>query len=652
MWQKIGKEIAIWRAGAMPGIAVIGLVFLARIFGGLEFLELTALDAFLRWRSPEPIDEEILIVGINEQDISNLESYPISDRKLANLITTIESYDPAVIGIDIIRDKPQELGHAELTEVFSEYENIIGVEKILSGEAGSRIDAIAPPKVLPPEQIGFVDTLLDEDGNLRRSLLSVVLNNELKISLAIRLVEEYLETKNITLKNAADDPETMQVGKVRLTRINSNTGGYSEIDAGGNQILLNFRQGKQPFRIVSLADIDKGNFQPSWIKNRIILIGITALSVRDDVNTNAVRSDNNGFIYGVEIQAHAISQILNAVLNNRPLLWVWHDGWEYLFIFAWGFLGIALTRIFNQSPWKLAIIIFSCSVLEIAICYLLLLQYGLWLPVVPAVLVLSINGVGLTASMFYRERQNLKFQLKDRQYTIAYMSSTIHNRPIQTLKKILRDVRSREAVAEQDLRTRCLQQSQEIAADWLVKELEVLDKELRNVGNLIEKEIVTDGDRIHIGESEVDLQCSLKEILYQVYSNTITLDYPHFKTIKFKLVNFEDSINEAKLTVEQKRSLCRFLEEALINVGKYAEGVTRLKVVCQQQGERNIVRVEDNGVGLKQEDSKNSKAGGGTKQAKDLAKQLRGEFKRYQRQPKGTVCELTWSVNRGWFWHF
>ena len=634
MWQKIGKEIAIWRAGAMPGIAVIALVFLAKALGGLEFLELTALDTFLRWRSPEPIDEEILIVGIDERDISNLEQYPLSDRELANLLTTIQSYSPAVVGVDIIRDRPQKPGHAELKQVFSKYKNIIGVEKV-TGEAGSRIDAIAPPKALPPEQIGFVDVLFDEDGNLRRSLLSAVLNYELKFSLAIRLVEQYLETENIILKNAADDDETMQVGKVRLTRVNPNTGGYVDIDAGGNQILLNFRRGKEPFRIVSLADIKQGNFQPSWIEDRIVLIGITALSVRDDVNTNAVRSDNTGFIYGVEFQAHAVSQIINAVLNDRPLLWVWHNGWEYMFIFAWGFLGIALARIFNQSPIKLAIIIFFSSGSVIVVCYLLMLQYGLWLPVVPSVLVLSINGLGLTASMFYRDRQNLKFQLKDRQYMIGYMSSTIHNRPIQTLKKILRDARS-----------------QELADEWLLEELDVLNKELRDVGNLIEKETITDGDRIHIGESEIDLQCTLKQILYQVYTNTIILDYPHFKTIKFKLINFEDSINEAKLTVEQKRSLCRFLEEALINVGKYAEGITRIKVLCQQENQRNIIRVEDNGIGLKQEDSKNLKSGGGTKQAQDLAKQLRGEFKRYFRKPKGTVCELTWSANRSWFWHF
>lgn len=634
MWQKVKQEITIWRAGAMPGIAVILLVFLARAIGGLEFLELTALDTFLRLRSPESIDDKILIVGINEQDINNLEKYPISDRELAKLITTIESYNPAVIGIDIVRDKPQEPGHGELAKVFRQQKNIIGVEKVLSHQENSRIDVIKPPNALTPEQIGFVDILLDPDGNLRRSLLTVVINDgdELKFSLPIRLVEQYLATKNISLENAPDDPETMQVGQVKLTRVNPQTGGYIRTDAGGNQILLNFRRGENPFRIVSLADIKQGRVQPDWIKNRIVLIGITALSAKDYVNANAVRSNNTGFIYGVEIQAHAVSQIISAILDNRPLLWVWHDGAEYLWIFAWGFLGIGLARLLNEFPWKLAIVIFSSSILSGGICYFLLLEYGLWLPVIPAVLVLFLNGLGLTASMFYRDRQNLKFQLKERQYMIKYMSSTIHNRPIQTLKKILRDAYSKE-----------------LADDWLIKELNVLNEELRDVGNLIEKETVIDGNSIHIGKSEVDLQCPLKEILYQVYSNTIILDYPHFQTIKFKINNFEDSIDGTRLTVEQKRSLCRFLEEALINVGKYAEGITRLKVICLKNDNQNIIRVEDNGIGL---DSNAKSFGGGTKQANDLAKQLRGEFKRYSREPKGTVFELTWSANKGWFWHF
>jgi CHASE2 domain-containing sensor protein len=632
-WSKIKQEFGIWRVGAMPGIAVIGLVVLVRLLGGLEFLELATLDRFLRWRNPEPIDERILIVGINEQDINNLDSYPISDRQLADLITTLTKYQPTAIGVDIVRDKPQPPGNSQLNSIFSQQDHILGIEKVLHDSSDLPLDAVKASTSLPPERVGFVDAPLDRDGSLRRSLLSQVKNGELKFSLTIRLAEKYLNKQGITLENAADDPETMQLNRVKLTRVLTNTGGYHNVDAAGNQILLNFRRGEHPFRTVSLADITAGKVNPAWIRDRLVLIGVTALSVRDNVNAAGVQSDNPGLVYGVEIQAHAISQIISAVLDERPLLTVWSDAWEYMWILAWGFLGITLARVLNQSPWKLLLTIAAASISVIGISYLCLLKLALWLPVVPSLLVLLINGFGLTASLFYRDRQDLKFQLKERQYMIKYMSATIHNRPIQTLKKILRNI-----------------QDQELNTNNLIAELKLLDNELHDVGDLIEKETIIDGSSIHVGNSEIDLQSSLKEILYQVYRNTIVLKLPCYPGIKFKIVKFEN-MNSKNLTVEQKRSLCRFLEEALINVGKYAQGATRLKVTCIQAETTNIIRVEDNGVGL---DSKNenNKAGGGTKQAQDLAKQLNGNFRRYPGQSKGTICELTWSVNHSWFWNF
>ena len=297
------------------------MVILARLTGYLQFLELAALDNFLRWRPKENIDERILIVGINENDISNLESYPISDRELARLIQTLEKDNPAVIGIDIIRDKPQEPGHGELDQVFRQYNNIIGIEKVLSDGKDSRIYKIEPPPALPAEQIGFVDAILDRDGNLRRSLLSVVKDNELKFSLSIKLAENYLKTKGYSLDNVPEDPETMQFNGVQLTRFMANSGGYINADAGGNQILLNFRSGKKPFRIVSLEDIKTGKVDRRLDKrNRIVLIGITALSAKDVLNAPGIQADNPGLVYGVEIQAHAISQIISAVLDQKTII--------------------------------------------------------------------------------------------------------------------------------------------------------------------------------------------------------------------------------------------------------------------------------------------------------------------------------------------
>ena len=53
-WTALRREWRIWKAGALPGLAVIGLVALLRLTGSLQMLELLALDALLRLRPAEP----------------------------------------------------------------------------------------------------------------------------------------------------------------------------------------------------------------------------------------------------------------------------------------------------------------------------------------------------------------------------------------------------------------------------------------------------------------------------------------------------------------------------------------------------------------------------------------------------------------------
>lgn len=77
-----------------------------------------------------------------------------------------------------VRDIPVEPGHAELTSVFGSDKNAIGVEIALPDRSGF---IVAPVPALPPEQVGFADTVLrsrnagprhqpdSERGNLRSS---------------------------------------------------------------------------------------------------------------------------------------------------------------------------------------------------------------------------------------------------------------------------------------------------------------------------------------------------------------------------------------------------------------------------------------------------------------------------------------------------
>jgi CHASE2 domain-containing sensor protein len=127
IWRRIKEEIAIWRVGVLPGIAVLGLVIIARLTGTLQFLEWLALDSFLRLRPSEPVDERIVIVGINEADIRSVGGYPIPDREIATLLRILQTYSPRAIGLDIVRDLPVEPGHAQLVAAFKDIKNLIAV---------------------------------------------------------------------------------------------------------------------------------------------------------------------------------------------------------------------------------------------------------------------------------------------------------------------------------------------------------------------------------------------------------------------------------------------------------------------------------------------------------------------------------------------
>ncbi len=614
IWKRIKEEFAAWRGGIVPGTIVLGIVFLARFTGNLQFLEWTTLDYFLRLRPHEKIDERVVVVGINEDDLRSIGSYPIPDREIAALIQKLQVHQPRVIGIDIFRDLPVEPGHSELVKTFKSFNNIIGLEKVLPVQ-------VAPPPDLPHKQVGFSDAIPDADGNLRRALIGTNTTKGYNFYLALRLAKTYLSAENITLENGIRDRQAMRFGTVELPRFGSNFGGYVGEDAGGVQILQNFRSGREPFRTLSLNQIKTGNFSPNWIRDRIVIIGIVSPGV-DIAKSEAIASINPvpGQVYGVEIQAHTVSQIISAVLDKRPLLKSWWDGWEYLWLFAWGCLGISLGRL-SQSPFKNILSVCLSSLILMSSSYILLI-FGWWIPVAPAMLVLVINGIGLTA--FYQYDRSLRTRIVERQFIIDSMFDTIHNGPLQTLARLLRSARDRD-----------------LPQNELIAELECLNRELRAVYQSVQREAITQDDKICLGNgSEINLQAPIHEILYEVYSHTLERDFPHFKTLKVKIRTFEP-IDDRHLSIEQKRGLCRFLEEALCNVGKHAQGVTRLCATCTQKEDWYILCVTDNGTGI------NSNAEGrGTQQSKNLARQLKGSFVRSSLSPQGTLCELSWTVRK------
>lgn len=633
LWKKLQQPIKTWRDVVFPGIAIIGLVIIVRLAGFLQFQELMAFDHFLYLRPIEAADTRIAIIGIDENDIKTLGTYPVPDRDLATMLLKLEAYHPRVIGFDLFKDLTGSQGRAELSKVFLDFPNIVGIEKVLNQKHSLNIK---PPPELPPERVGFVDLIVDTDGKLRRSILaSRTWEGDLKYSFPVRLVQLYLSSAAIELNHGSNSRDPIKFGSTQFTRFLSNFGGYIGADANGNQMLINFRSHRQPFPTVSLMDVMTGKIDPSWMKDRIVLVGMTAASVGDTFITSAAKNtlfttaiggseSSNQLIYGVEIHAHTTSQMLSAVLDRRANLRVWAEGWEYLWILAWGLLGIGLGLNF-QSPWKTLFSIGVASIGLTAICYGALI-ISWWIPWVPALL--TLVGAGLTTAFFDRD---LKFLLAQRSQMLDQTFEAIHNGPLQDLAAILRSIGEEEVPPEQ-----------------LRSQLQILNQDLRAIYNSMKQEMLAQSSRLYLdGNLVLDLQIPIDELLYQVYDITLRRKLPCFTSIRTYIRPNFQPLKNCTLTTLQKRSLCLFIQEALCNVGKHAEGVTYLDINCTQEKGWYSIQIMDNGVGINLQSQAIAK-GRGTAQAQEIAHQLRGKFQRLSNSPKGTICILTWPMKRRW----
>ncbi|WP_041781416.1 CHASE2 domain-containing protein [Allocoleopsis franciscana] len=408
MWAKLRQQLWQWRGVLIAAPSVAALLIGLRSAGLLQGLELAALDQFFRLRSKESVDSRIVIVGINEADIQKAGHWPLSDAKLAKLLETLKQQQPRAIGLDLYRDLPVEPGHQELIKVFASTPNLIGIQKVVGNSYGLAVNP--PPTLSKFGQVGANDFVVDTDGKIRRSLLTLKDKSGKTIpSLATRLALTYLETKGIKLEIIDETKQKYKLGKATFTPFNAHDGGYFFADAGGYQILSNFRNLRQGFRTLSMTDVLQGRVPVNSVRDRIVLIGVTGESVRDSFYTpyssRQVSQAATSFA-GVEIHADVVSQILSAALEGRPLIKVWSEPMEWLWIFGWAVVGATLSWIrryrdgvTQRSPLTVVSIFFAGGGLVYG-NYLAFLQ-GWWIPVVPPVLALAGSTIAISSYVAY-----------------------------------------------------------------------------------------------------------------------------------------------------------------------------------------------------------------------------------------------------------
>ncbi|MBE9100480.1 CHASE2 domain-containing protein [Vacuolonema iberomarrocanum] len=402
LWKRVRRIIFRNRRPLMTAIATAGCVLGVRYLGLLQPFELATFDVFIQQRPGESPDPRIVIVTIDDPDIEEMGSWPLSDADMAAMLKEIRSYNPRLIGLDIYRDISVGMGRAELRDVFETTPNLIGIEKIADD---SSLGVHPPPLLEAQGQVGFNNVILDIDGHVRRSILFWQVEEETHRSFALQLVLAYLEAEGRGMAISPTDPNSILLGDTPLPSLQPNSGSYVGVDAGGYQILHLPRQNSQPFEMVSLTKLMRGDVDADLFRDRIVLIGSTAASLKDffmTAHTDSLAGSARP-ISGVELQGHFISQLLSVALDGRSPVRFLADPLEIVWISSWAMLGVALSWKLRRSKYVIWLLLIVSTGL-IGGCFIAFLG-NWWVPILPALLTLWGGGLSVMLHTAYLQEE-------------------------------------------------------------------------------------------------------------------------------------------------------------------------------------------------------------------------------------------------------
>jgi CHASE2 domain-containing sensor protein len=411
-------------------VVTIGLTG-AHYIGWLQSWELGIYDQMMQQRPNEGSDPRLLIVEIADADIEaqrqngellrrqsqsaqsfnqSLET-SLSDQSLNRLLTVLARYQPRVIGLDIYRDFSVDPDQAELATRLRQTPGLISVCKAEDFD-DQTIPSIDPPPEVPLDRVGFSDFREDHDGILRRHLLgmSPFLRNkvsrcDINRAFSVQVASQYLRQQNITAQFTANGDLQLDGQVFRI--LGSSHSSYPLLKAGGSEILLNYRSTEEIATRIKLQQILNDEIEISEsLKDKIVLVGVTAQGGDDRWSTPL---NPNVALPGVMVQAHMISQLLSAVLDQRPILTVLSQWQAIGWVWTWALMGgLLATWQWQRRNRRRSLIRITASMMLAVIslyasCFVSFLR-GKWLPFVPSMLALIVSTSILVIYCLYRSQ--------------------------------------------------------------------------------------------------------------------------------------------------------------------------------------------------------------------------------------------------------
>jgi adenylate cyclase len=284
-------------------LSVAAVVTILIFTGFLDTWESKISDSL--YASSSTLDD-IVIISIDDKSLQELGRWPWPRDYFARVIKNLNQ--SSVIGIDISFFEPAE-GDSELADSLKTHNVVLAMEYT---SFSYRNDELYGESLLKPTttlgtsgvdfKTGFVNLYTDSDG-VTRSFIPRISGIEDHDHFSILVVGEYLgSTPNL----------------------------------GNSRMLIKFYAPPKGYNYISFSEIYNNKTDPSYFKNKIVLIGATASDLHDD----AVVPISNQAMPGVEINANLVQSIL-----TRDYLYYQDDVTAVGIIFLFSLLaGIIMYR--------------------------------------------------------------------------------------------------------------------------------------------------------------------------------------------------------------------------------------------------------------------------------------------------------------------
>jgi CHASE2 domain-containing sensor protein/two-component sensor histidine kinase len=293
---------------ASAAFILLFLSFTLHLSGLLSQVDDLIYDLGQRLNISAPPDD-VIIVAIDQDSLSQLGRWPWSRDIHAQLLQRLKAEQPAAIGLDIIfaepeQDNPQ--ADQSLSKAIADASNVV-LPVLLESvrENGQIIETLPMPLFMQSAaDVGRVHAVLDADSIARAVYLYEGIGAPVwqLFSQAILNTIERQPSKN----------------NFKLNHDDSLTNAYTLMQKDKRRISFSGPPGH--FNHISYVQVLKGEFLPETFKNKVVLVGATALGMNDLLPTPV--SGLSTPMTGVEFHANVFTSLRNNTLIRTVPLWL------------------------------------------------------------------------------------------------------------------------------------------------------------------------------------------------------------------------------------------------------------------------------------------------------------------------------------------